>query len=65
MTANHPLHHEISGALYQRVLHFLQIVFHQVKAVHALFEVLREVGEQGRHLGVFEVLGFVYFFSIG
>ena len=38
------------------MLHLLQFVLHLVEPVHALFEVLREVGEKRRHFGVFEVL---------
>ena len=37
------------------MLHFLQIVLHQVEAVDALLEVLREAGKQWRNFGLLEV----------
>ena len=44
------------GAAHDGMLHLFQIVLHHVQAVDAAFEILRQAGEQGRDLGVLEVL---------
>src|SRR4029077_11251036 len=38
------------------MLHFAQIVLHQIEPVNTLLEVLRQDGKQGRDLGVLEML---------
>src|SRR6202166_3427308 len=38
------------------MLHYLEFILHQIQSINALLESLRELREQRRHLGVFEVL---------
>jgi len=38
------------------MLHHFELGFYQIQSIHALLELLRELGEQRRDFGIFEVI---------
>src|ERR1039457_5289874 len=50
------LHHDLFYLPGGGMLHFFELAFHHVQAVHARFELARQFGEERRQPGVFELV---------